>query len=79
MGILDLLEITDTVEIDIGLQQAPVGDFPGNNFKLKRFNGFVELQKAVLARRPHPEMGAPDLIKPFPLPLTDQYIDGLAS
>src|SRR5579862_1187276 len=71
MGILNLLQVADAMEVDVCLEQSPVGYVARNCIELQRFDGFIQFEEMVLC----PEKRTPDLVESSSLPSSDQDID----
>src|SRR5437016_5819175 len=68
MSVLDLLEISDAMQIDVGLKEAAVGNVARDGVEFERLDRFVELEEAVLRAVKRP----PDLVEAAALPGADQ-------
>ena len=64
VGVLDLLQVSQPVQIDVSLKQAAIWNVSGNFLELQCLVCLVEFQEVILASMKR----APDLVESVPLP-----------
>jgi hypothetical protein len=66
VGVGDLLQVGQAEHVDVGLQQAAVGDRPADRGELELLAGHVELEESILPGR---VVGPPDDVEAPAAPL----------